>query len=164
MSETRLNLKRYISGSIVFYLALAGLLVAVNGQTGTWNNGNGGVGAWSNAQTGGGMHPPGSLSSQDPQYSYGYAGVDSRGTYGGAGGNGGYYVSGTDEHGRPFSYNGQGQPGQPGYNMGGRLDPGYPGSYGYRGGAATITHGRGLISLGVAVTLALGAALLGRRS
>ncbi|XP_022229428.1 PE-PGRS family protein PE_PGRS26 [Drosophila obscura] len=156
MSETRLN--RYLSGSIVIYLALAGL-VAVNGQSGTWNNGNGGVGAWSNAQTGAaGMHPPGSLSSQDPQYSYGYAGVDSRGTYGGAGGNGGYYVSGTDEHGRPFSYNGQGNqqplPGQPGYNM----DSRYPGSYGYRGGAASITG-----TLGMALTLALGAAWLQAR-
>ncbi|BFG02674.1 pupal cuticle protein Edg-91 [Drosophila madeirensis] len=160
MSQTRLN--RWQSGSsIVFYLLLAGL-AAVHGQSGTWNNGNGGVGAWSNAQTGGaGMHPPGSLSGQDPQYSYGYAGVDSRGTYGGAGGNGGYYVSGTDEHGRPFSYNGQGNqplPGQPGYNMdsNGR----YPGSYGYRGGAAATTSG----TLGVALTLALGAALLARSS
>ncbi|SPP78517.1 heterogeneous nuclear ribonucleoprotein 87F [Drosophila guanche] len=155
MSQARLN--RWQSGSsIVFYLLLAGL-AAVHGQSGgTWNNGNGGVGAWSNAQTGGaGMHPPpGSLSGQDPQFSYGYAGVDSRGTYGGAGGNGGYYVSSTDEHGRPFSYNGQGNqplPGQPGYSM----DNGrYPGSYGYRGAAAATTSGTLALTLGAAALLA----------
>ncbi|KAH8254942.1 hypothetical protein KR038_004722, partial [Drosophila bunnanda] len=130
----------------------------VEGQAGTvhWNNGNSaGVGAWSNAQSGG-MHPPGSLGAQDPQYSYGYAGIDSRGTYGGAGGNGAYYVGGTDEHGRPFSYGNQAG----GYMGGIRPESNYPGAYGYRNGAtATTTAG------GVAATLAmaLGLTLMARR-
>ncbi|KAH8303242.1 hypothetical protein KR059_004575, partial [Drosophila kikkawai] len=122
----------------------------VSGQAGTvhWNNGNtAGVGAWSNAQSGG-MHPPGTLGSQDPQYSYGYAGIDSRGTYGGAGGNGAYYVGGTDEHGRPFSYGNQAG-GQPGYMGGIRPESNY---YGYRNAAATMTRG-------VVMTLALGLGL-----
>ncbi|KAH8421345.1 hypothetical protein KR009_002417, partial [Drosophila setifemur] len=132
---------------------------AVFGQAGTvhWNNGNAaGVGAWSNSQSGG-MQPggmqPGSLGAQDPQYSYGYAGIDSRGSYGGAGGNGAYYVGGTDEHGRPFSYGNQA--GQPGY----RNNMNYPGSYGYQNGA--VGMGNPL----QAVTLALGMAsvLLVRR-
>lgn len=113
-----------------------------------------GTGAWSNAQAGG-MHPPGSLGNTDAQYSYGYAGVDSRGPYGGAGGNGGYYVSGTDEHGRPFSYNGGaigGQPGQPGYP-----NPNNP--YGYRSGASVAS----MASLGI-VLAACTLALLGTSS
>lgn len=131
----------------------------VHAQAGgvTWGgagNTNGvGTGAWSNAQAGG-MHPPGSLGNSDAQYSYGYAGVDSRGPYGGAGGNGGYYVSGTDEHGRPFSYNGGaigGQPGQPGYP-----NPNNP--YGYRSGANAAS----MASLGIVLVCAL--ALLGTSS
>ncbi|EDX02069.1 galectin-3 isoform X1 [Drosophila yakuba] len=146
---------------IVIVIALALVhFSAVDAQAGTvhWNNGNaGGVGVYSNAQSSG-MHPPGSLSGQDPQYSYGYAGIDSRGSYGGAGGNGAYYVSGTDEHGRPFSYGNQvGQPGQPGY-MGVRPDPNYPGSYGYHNGGAIFAS-----SMGVTVTIALGLALAGMR-
>lgn len=96
------------------------------------------------------MHPPGSLGNSDPQFSYGYAGVDSRGPYGGAGGNGGYYVSGTDEHGRPFSYNGgniggqPGMPGQPGYN------PNNP--YGYRSGSASVAS---LAPLGIALACSM---------
>ncbi|XP_017041919.1 galectin-3 [Drosophila ficusphila] len=149
------NLNRILSGSLVICLALFELR-AVDAQAGTvhWNNGNAaGVGAWSNSQSGG-MHPPGSLSGQDPQYSYGYAGIDSRGPYGGAGGNGAYYVSGTDEHGRPFSYGNQ--PGQPGY-MGVRPDPNYPGSYGYRNSAAIATN-----SVNAALALVIGLALAAR--
>ncbi|XP_017129916.1 heterogeneous nuclear ribonucleoprotein A3 homolog 2 [Drosophila elegans] len=150
------NFNRILSVSIVICLALA-KLSAVDAQAGTvhWNNGNtAGVGAWSNAQSGG-MHPPGSLSGQDPQYSYGYAGIDSRGSYGGAGGNGAYYVSGTDEHGRPFSYGNQaGQPGQPGY-MGVRPDPNYPGSYGYQNAAGVIsTSMLATLALAIGLTLA----------
>lgn len=127
----------------------------MNAQAGgvTWGAGNPagvGTGAWSNAQAGGaGMHPPGSLSNSDPQFSYGYAGVDSRGPYGGAGGNGGYYVSGTDEHGRPFSYNGGNIGGQPGY-------PNNP--YGYRSGAASVASLTA--SLGIVLACAM-AILLG---
>lgn len=137
----------------------------VHAQAGgvTWggagNTAGVGTGAWSNAQAGGaGMHPPGSLSNSDPQYSYGYAGIDSRGPYGGAGGNGGYYVSGTDEHGRPFSYNSGnigGQPGMPG-------QPGYPNPnnpYGYRSGANVAS----MASLGI-VLAACTLALLGTSS
>ncbi|KAH8273435.1 hypothetical protein KR018_000603, partial [Drosophila ironensis] len=127
----------------------------VLGQAGTvhWNNGNG-VGAWSNAQSGGGMHPPGSLTGQqDPQYSYGYAGIDSRGaSYGGAGGNGAYYVGGTDEHGRPFSYGNQA--GQPGY-MGIRPDPNYPGVYGYRNAATSFSTATASATAALALAVAL---------
>ncbi|XP_064536944.1 uncharacterized protein LOC135427384 [Drosophila montana] len=134
---------------VIWICAIAYLAAAVNAQSGSvnWNAGNSaGTGAWSNAQTGG-MHPPGSLGSTDPQYSYGYGGIDSRGPYGGAGGNGGYYVSGTDEHGRPYSYNGGmgGQPVPP--------PPGYPNNYGYRSSA-----GAAVASVGVALSLALLAA------
>ncbi|XP_016942127.2 collagen alpha-2(I) chain [Drosophila suzukii] len=150
------NFNRILSGSIVICLALV-KFSAVDAQAGTvhWNNGNAaGVGAFSNAQSSG-MHPPGSLGGQDPQYSYGYAGIDSRGPYGGAGGNGAYYVSGTDEHGRPFSYGNQaGQPGQPGY-MGIRPDPNYPGSYGYQSAAAVITTPVGATLTLVALGLSL---------
>lgn len=67
-------------------------------------------------------------------------------------------MSGTDEHGRPFSYNNQvGHPGQPGY-MGVRPDPNYPGTYGYQNGGAIIGS-----SVGVTVTIALGLALGGMR-
>ncbi|XP_030245065.1 ATP-dependent RNA helicase A [Drosophila navojoa] len=125
-------------------------LASASPQSGgvTWNAGNAaGAGAWSNSHAGGapGMHPPGSLGSTDPQYGYGYAGIDARGPYGGAGGNGAYYVSGTDEHGRPFSYNG-GQPMPP-------PPPGYLNNYGYRNGASTTAA-----SVGVALSLALLAA------
>ncbi|XP_023175906.2 glycine-rich cell wall structural protein 1 [Drosophila hydei] len=132
--------------------ALSACLASASAQNGgvTWNAGNAaGAGAWSNSQAGGahGMHAPGSLGGADPQYSFGYAGIDSRGPYGGAGGNGAYYVSGTDEHGRPFSYNGGvgGQPMPP--------PPGYPNSYGYRSAA-----GATVASVGVALALALLAA------
>ncbi|XP_034476190.1 glycine-rich cell wall structural protein 1.8 [Drosophila innubila] len=132
----------------VFVICLLAALSAVYGQGGgvTWGGGNNaGAGAWSNSQQGGpGMHPPGSLGNQDPQISYGYAGVDSRGNYGGAGGNGGYYVSGTDEHGRPFSYNG---------GVGGQPLPGqprYPNNYGYQSSASLS-----VASMGVALVLAV---------
>jgi len=63
-------------------------------------------------------------------------------------------VSGTDEHGRTFSYNNQvGHPGQPGY-----MGPNYPGTYGYQNGGAIIGS-----SVGVTVTIALGLALGGMR-
>ncbi|KAH8285728.1 hypothetical protein KR044_010124, partial [Drosophila immigrans] len=121
--------------------------VCAQGTWGGGNNANAGAGAWSNSQpAGAGMHPPGSLGAQDPQLSYGYAGVDSRGgAYGGAGGNGGYYVSGTDEHGRPFSYNG-------GVGAGGQPLPGQPGyrNYGYYSSA-----GAAAASLGLALAMAL---------
>ncbi|XP_017097340.1 uncharacterized protein [Drosophila bipectinata] len=139
----------YLGGSLLICLIIA-KFSAVVGQAGTvhWNNGNtAGVGAWSNAQSGG-MQPPGSLGSHDPQYSYGYAGIDSRGSYGGAGGNGAYYVGGTDEHGRPFSYGGQGQQGYMGVR-----DPNYPGGvYGYRNTAT----GMGGTALSVTLALTLG--------
>ncbi|EDW78270.1 uncharacterized protein Dwil_GK16342 [Drosophila willistoni] len=146
---------------ISFALWIVACLSAVSGQAGTvtWGAGNGagangaGVGAWSNSQTGG-MHPPGSLGSNDPQFSYGYAGVDSRGPYGGSGGNGGYYVSGTDEHGRPFSYNGGGQIPPPGY-------PGRNDYYGYRGAASMTTS---VTLLGVALSIMLSTTMLCRRS
>ncbi|XP_017066860.1 uncharacterized protein LOC108104994 [Drosophila eugracilis] len=155
------NFNRILSGSILICLALV-KFSAVNAQSGTvhWNNGNAaGVGVYSNAQSSG-MHPPGSLSGQDPQYSYGYAGIDSRGPYGGAGGNGGYYVSGTDEHGRPFSYGNQvGQAGQPGY-MGVRPDPNFPGQYqGYHNAAPAIIGS----SVGATFTLILGITLVTMR-
>ncbi|KAM8721110.1 hypothetical protein ACLKA7_007047 [Drosophila subpalustris] len=134
----------------VVVICLFAALSAVYAQGGgvTWGGGQNagaGAGAWSNAQQGGpGMHPPGSLVGQDPQISYGYGGVDSRGnTYGGAGGNGGYYVSGTDEHGRPFSYNG-GVGGQP---LPGQ--PGYPNNY-YRSSA-----GAAVASVGVALVMSV---------
>ncbi|KAH8386435.1 hypothetical protein KR093_000505, partial [Drosophila rubida] len=121
-----------------------------------WGGGNtagAGAGAWSNSQPGGaGMHPPGSLGGQDPQLSYGYAGVDSRGgAYGGAGGNGGYYVSGTDEHGRPFSYNGGVGVGVNGQPLPGQ--PGYRNNYGYYSSSGTLAA-----SLSLALTLSLLAA------
>ncbi|EDV91911.1 PE-PGRS family protein PE_PGRS26 [Drosophila grimshawi] len=136
--------------SVVIWICAFACLATVHGQNGgvNWSAGNGaaggaGAGAWSNAQ-GAGMRPPGSLSNSDPQYSYGYAGVDSRGPYGGAGGNGGYYVSGTDEHGRPYSYNG----GSNGQSM--PPPPGYPNNYGYRSDAGAV-----MASMGMALALAL---------
>ncbi|XP_062140218.1 uncharacterized protein LOC133848602 [Drosophila sulfurigaster albostrigata] len=137
----------------VVVICLLATLSLVYAQ-GTWGGGNAaGAGAWSNSQPGGaaGMHPPGSLGGQDPQISYGYAGVDSRGgAYGGAAGNGGYYVSGTDEHGRPFSYNG-------GVGAGGQPLPGQPGyrNYGYYSGAGAVV---------ASLSMALAMALLASRS
>ncbi|XP_011198806.2 uncharacterized protein LOC105222932 [Bactrocera dorsalis] len=85
--------------------------------------GNGGAGGWGGAA--GSPGAPGAPGSSD--FGYGYAGVDSRGhAYGGAGGNGGYYVGGLDDQGRRFSYSGGagGMPGMPG------MPGGYPGAPG----------------------------------
>ncbi|KAH8395689.1 hypothetical protein KR222_009526 [Zaprionus bogoriensis] len=141
--------------SFVFVaICLLATFATAHAQTGgvTWGAGNGaGAGAWSNAQAGGpGMHPPGPLGSTDQQISYGYAGIDSRGPYGGAGGNGGYYVSGTDEHGRPFTYNGGIGPGGQPMPMPGQ--PGYPGnSYGYRAGASAALASIGIVACAMAL-------------
>ncbi|ALC49113.1 CG12655 [Drosophila busckii] len=134
---------RRCSCFVLFWICLLSVVCAQGNNwppatDGRWAGGaNGQVGAGAVANAG--MHPPGQLGSTDPQFSYGYAGVDSRGPYGGAGGNGGYYVSGVDEHGRPYNYNG-----------GAGAAPNYHNSYNYRSGAAVA-----LGSLGLALTLTL---------
>ncbi|XP_036338547.1 glycine-rich cell wall structural protein 1.8 [Rhagoletis pomonella] len=96
--------------------------------------GRGGAGGWAGASgSPGAPGMPGAPGTSD--YGFGYGGVDSRGnTYGGAGGNGGYYVGGIDDQGRRFAYSGGagGMPGMPGAPGGYPVAPGsYPNTRGY---------------------------------
>ncbi|XP_004525032.1 putative glycine-rich cell wall structural protein 1 [Ceratitis capitata] len=91
----------------------------------TAQGGNGGAGGWGGAP--GQPGAPGAPGNSD--FGFGYAGIDSRGhAYGGAGGNGGYYVGGVDDQGRRFSYSGGagGMPGMPGAPGGYPVAPGAP--------------------------------------